>query len=107
MLQDFVVTRPLLTVRRDLIRDSLRSINQSWREDSSNENTEYRRNWIRSELIPLMQTKYPNLIDAVGRAIDSQRSWRDTIDDLASRWAQEHVVAQSPLTIRRAAEQTA
>ena len=101
MSQDFVVIRPILSVRRDLIRQSLQEIGQEWCEDSSNEDTKYRRNWIRAELIPLMQSQYPALIDAVGRAIETQRDWRETIQELANEWIHRHVVSESPLAIRR------
>ena len=35
--QDLVLIRPLLAVRRDLIRAGLRQIDISWREDLSND----------------------------------------------------------------------
>jgi tRNA(Ile)-lysidine synthase len=53
-----VVLRPLLGVRREELRKYLRTIGQSWREDSTNLDTRRMRARIRSELLPMLQTKY-------------------------------------------------
>ena len=83
---DIVLARPLLQVRRNLIRRALQSIGEDWREDRSNQETAYRRNWLRHELIPHIQTRYPRADEAILRLIDSQRHWRDVIDRLAQQW---------------------
>ena len=74
--QDLVLVRPLLRVRRELIREALKAIGQPWRDDSSNTDTSYKRNWIRHRLIPLIDSEYPHAVEAIGRAIDGQRDWR-------------------------------
>ena len=100
IVNDFVVARPLLNVRRKLIRDALQEIQQTWCEDASNTDTEYQRNWIRAELVPLIQSRFPEAIDAIGRAIEGQGDWRITIESLAKIWIQDNVT-QSPLTVKR------
>lgn len=47
--------RPLLGMRREFLRDVLRSRGLSWREDSSNNSDEYTRNFIRLRLIPILE----------------------------------------------------
>ncbi len=96
---DLVLARPLLSVRRQTIRSGLQSIGQRWREDSSNTNTDYRRNWIRHELIPTITTTYPGAVEAVGRAIDAQRQWADTMDRLANAWLQDHWTHRDPVRL--------
>ncbi len=102
---DLVLVRPLLQIRRDAIRDGLKSIDQSWREDASNADIVYRRNWIRHQLIPLIQSEYPHAVDAIGRAVDGQRGWRDVIDRLAREWIASHQLGHqlgdTPLLLRR------
>ncbi len=49
------ILRPMLSIRRDEIRDALRKDGISWREDESNLDTAYLRNRIRQELIPAME----------------------------------------------------
>ncbi len=99
--QDLILVRPLLAVRRQLIREGLRSIGQVWREDSSNEDTAYRRNWIRRELLPLMQNQFPSVVDAVARAAELQSEWKSTIDTLADSWMEEHVMLTTTVQIQR------
>ncbi|MEM9587865.1 MAG: tRNA lysidine(34) synthetase TilS [Planctomycetota bacterium] len=93
---ELVLARPLLQVRRDTIRRALREIGQSWREDSSNQQTDYSRNWIRQTLLPLIHSRYPAADEAILRLIDSQSKWRETIDDQARRWIKERVAIHPP-----------
>ena len=99
--EDLVLVRPLLYSGRKTIRDGLRSIEQSWREDSSNRNLDYRRNWIRRNLIPLIQGEYPQAVDAVARAIETQGQWRATMQRLASEWIEQNQICDQPLTLAR------
>ena len=99
--EDFVLIRPLLATRRGQLRLGLREIQQSWQEDSSNFNTDYRRNWIRLELIPRIESEYPEAVAAVARAIEGQRQWRDTIDRFAAYWLAEHLVTFDEVILSR------
>lgn len=98
---DLVLVRPLLGVSRSTIRDALRSSGQAWREDSSNTDTAYRRNWIRQELIPQIESQYPSAVDAIARAIEGQRDWRELIDRQARQWLATHRIADQPVTLQR------
>ena len=48
------VIRPLLTFRRRELRDYLRARNETWREDSSNDDPRFLRNRVRQRLLPLI-----------------------------------------------------
>uniref|UniRef100_UPI0035641DA1 tRNA lysidine(34) synthetase TilS n=1 Tax=Novipirellula sp. TaxID=2795430 RepID=UPI0035641DA1 len=89
--EDTVLIRPLRNVSRDRIRSALRSINQPWCEDSSNTSRDYRRNWIRHELMPLILSKYPDANEAIFRAATTQRDWVQTIESMAENWRAQHV----------------
>lgn len=102
--EDLVLVRPMLGVSRDRIRTALQKAGQTWREDSSNANVHYSRNWIRHELIPLIQSRYPAAVPAINRAIEGQKTWRSTIDSLAEHWIDQHQLATSPATFRRNTE---
>ena len=97
--QDFVLIRPFLSVRRSTIRSALEQINQAWREDESNENTNFRRNWIRHKLIPLIESEYPQATDAMARAIEIQGDWRESIDRLATKWLDDNRLQENPPTL--------
>jgi tRNA(Ile)-lysidine synthase len=98
---DFVLIRPLLSVRREQLRCGLSQIGQPWREDSTNAGSDYSRNWIRNQLIPLIESQYPEAVDAIGRAVGGQRMWRETIDRQASLWLAEHLVSGPEIALRR------
>ena len=50
------VVRPLLTFRRDDLRDFLHGSNRIWREDSSNLDPGFLRNRVRHEVLPFLAT---------------------------------------------------
>ena len=102
--EDLVLVRPLLQTRRELIRASLAERGIPWREDTSNGDLAYRRNWIRHQLIPFMEMQYPQASEAIGRAIDGQRQWRSLIDRQASSWLEEHQIDGNPRSLRRDSE---
>ena len=55
------ILRPFLQTRRAEIESFLKSINQPWREDSTNTDTAFTRNKIRHELLPQLRAYNPNL----------------------------------------------
>ncbi|MGV3484505.1 MAG: tRNA lysidine(34) synthetase TilS [Planctomycetaceae bacterium] len=92
--QDLVLIRPLLAMWRDDLRSGLSEIGQSWREDASNREDRYQRNWIRGTLLPLVRQRYPRADRAILRAIQSQAGYREWIEQNAVYWI-DHNVSQS------------
>lgn len=81
-----VRVRPLLPMKRTTIEKTLTSLGVPWREDSSNTDTRYTRNWIRRELLPRMAERMPQDIYA-----GSQRTrhlMQDAVDALDACAAQ-------------------
>jgi len=62
------IIRPMLSVRREEIREALRIDGIEWREDSSNRDTAYLRNRIRQELIPAMEAISASAVEKICRA---------------------------------------
>jgi tRNA(Ile)-lysidine synthase len=89
--EDFMLIRPLLGFRGDELRGGLRQICQSWREDHTNRQTDYQRNWLRGELLPLVRSRYPDADDAVLRLAETQRQWHASIGSRAARWLEGEV----------------
>lgn len=52
------VIRPLLPFHRTQIMSFMESKGLTWREDSSNEKIEYKRNYLRNEVLPLLEDKF-------------------------------------------------
>jgi len=55
------ILRPLLSLRRETLRDYLRELNQPWREDSSNSDEAFTRNRIRATLMPALRAENPSI----------------------------------------------
>ncbi|WP_236696365.1 tRNA lysidine(34) synthetase TilS [Rhodopirellula islandica] len=87
---DLVVRRPLLQVRRETLRAGLREIGQPWREDASNQLTHYTRNWLRHDVLPLIEDRYPTAVEAIHRAAQLQRETNEMMRRLAHRWLEMH-----------------
>src|SRR5689334_13741981 len=59
------IVRPLLEVRREEIREYLRSVNQAWREDASNEDLGFKRNRVRLRVMPVLRKEMNPCADEV------------------------------------------
>jgi tRNA(Ile)-lysidine synthase len=74
------ILRPFLNTRRAEIESFLNSINQPWREDSTNTDTAFTRNKIRHELLPQLRTYNPNLDQTLANlaelAREEESSWQ-------------------------------
>ena len=68
------IIRPLQATPRALILDYLTALGQSYREDSSNSDTRYKRNLIRHQLIPLFEELNPSFRATTYRTIGHLRS---------------------------------
>ena len=83
------ILRPLLSTTRAEIEVYLRSVGQTWREDSSNSQPTFTRNRIRHELLPLLETWNPRLRQHLAHmaklAQDEEAWWQAEMARLASQ----------------------
>ena len=59
--------RPLLPCYKNELHTYLKAINQSWREDTTNEDLGPTRNWIRNQLLPMTEERIPGSSAALAR----------------------------------------
>jgi tRNA(Ile)-lysidine synthase len=64
---EWVIARPLLTATRELLREMLQEQQQGYCEDPTNKDVRWTRNWIRHELLPGMQGRFPHAPAALVR----------------------------------------
>lgn len=70
------VVRPLLDYRRAELREYLRRLGQSWREDRSNQDLERQRAKIRMQLLPLLERNFtPAIVERLGEL--ARLSWEE------------------------------
>jgi tRNA(Ile)-lysidine synthase len=80
------IIRPLLDIGRGELREYLLTLNQSWREDASNQDTSHMRARIRHQLLPLLQQDFEPaavtlLARLAGLAREEETFWRALEDE--------------------------
>jgi len=78
------IVRPLLQLSRDEIEAYLRKAGLIWREDGSNTDTRFMRNRIRHELLPLLETFNPEIIQTLNQSADALAADGEILAELAS-----------------------
>lgn len=67
------VLRPLLGVRRVETRAYCAVHGLVYRDDATNDDLAYRRNWVRHIVLPLLNEQYPAVVDTLARTADVMR----------------------------------
>lgn len=76
--------RPLLDVRRDELRDWLTREQITWREDPSNADVAFDRNWVRHEILPRLRERRTGVDRALARIASRTRDDAAALDALAT-----------------------
>ena len=76
------IVRPVLSVSRAALRAYLQDLGQTWLEDESNRDSARARAWLRLDVIPELEARYPALKTTLARLAGLQR---DAVDDLETR----------------------
>jgi tRNA(Ile)-lysidine synthase len=69
--------RPLLSRRRSEIEAYAEAAGIPWCVDTTNESTDYRRGWIRTQVLPLLEAEVEGATDAIARSADLMRAYVD------------------------------
>ncbi|MBI3298818.1 MAG: tRNA lysidine(34) synthetase TilS [Elusimicrobia bacterium] len=69
------VVRPLMGITREEARAYCRGFGLSWREDATNRDEDFTRNWIRRKLLPLLESKSPRLREHLSLISEDLRRW--------------------------------
>lgn len=84
------VIRPLLPFRRSEIEDYAKDHDIKWREDSSNDSTDYFRNKLRHEVLPALlgskEDARKNLLKSFERIKDSSRAFNSLFEEWKHKW---------------------
>jgi len=111
-----MLVRPLLSCRRKQIEAYCRRCGLSWRQDSTNADTRFRRNFIRNELLPLLRDRLNPAVDETLLRLAAAAGQIDTFltdlaaealdEALADEGAERLVFRSAPLLARPAAVRT-
>lgn len=83
--------RPLLTISRDEIEQYAQEHQLSWVEDPSNQDTRFSRNFIRHEVMPLLQTHYQGVVKAITRSAEHCQQASELLGQVADKWLSDCV----------------
>lgn len=75
--------RPFLNISRSDLLACAKARNISWVEDESNASVDFDRNFLRHEVIPLLDWRFPNVSASLARSADHMSEASALLDDLA------------------------
>ena len=81
-----LMVRPALGVRREALRCYVQDRGIPWREDSSNSDSRFTRNRVRSIVLPALEQALPGAVERIGRAaelLDQDNNWIEGLVDEA------------------------
>ncbi len=81
------IVRPLLGIRRRELKQYLTEIKQTWREDSSNTDSRFTRNRVRSLVLPLLEREFnPAVVENFSELAEIARDEEDYWENELSGW---------------------
>jgi tRNA(Ile)-lysidine synthase len=81
------ILRPLLGIRRQELEQYLKDLNQPWREDSTNADSKFTRNRVRSLVLPLLQREFnPAVAENFAELAEIARDEEDYWENEVSGW---------------------
>jgi tRNA(Ile)-lysidine synthase len=91
--------RPLLDVSRQALQECAEQHHIPWCDDESNDNTQYERNFLRHDVIPVLASHYPALKSVLARTASHLAEANDLLDTLAKIDA-ENLVQNNSLCLQ-------
>lgn len=73
--------RPLLDTKQQQIMDYAQQHNLQWCEDESNQNTDFERNFLRHEVLPILQNRWPDIARTVARSASLCAEQQSLLDE--------------------------
>jgi len=86
--------RPLINASREEVLTFARDRGLAWREDRTNKDTTYSRNWIRCEVLPLLEQHNPRVVAALGRTADLILEEQEALGMLLDRPWKEVLISE-------------
>lgn len=75
--------RPFCNIPKSELQDYASRNQLSWVDDPSNQSSRYSRNFIRHEIVPLLQTKWPQVSNAVSQFSQIAKDQSSILDEVA------------------------
>ena len=95
-MDGITVLRPLLSVPRASIRAYATVQELGWIDDPSNEDTRYDRNFLRHQVMPLLESRWPQLKSGLVATAGGFQSAQEVLDELAEQDLQDAALRTHP-----------
>jgi len=106
--------RPWLEVSRCLLESEIHQHSVKWVEDDSNTDLQFDRNFLRHEVLPLLEKRWPNVLNSISRTADRSGqthqqllSWckAEIVGVMSRRYAAEQALDLASLSMYTMAQQ--
>lgn len=94
------IARPILSSSRQNLEAYALTHQLHWVEDESNQDVHYSRNFLRHQIMPLLMSKWPGIVDSISRTTQHCQQALTNLADLAVLDNQELVEANRVLAIK-------
>ncbi|MBO9492160.1 tRNA lysidine(34) synthetase TilS [Endozoicomonas sp. G2_1] len=91
--------RPLLDCRREQIEQYAKLHQLEWIEDESNSDDSFDRNFLRNQVLPLIEQRWPQFNQAVSRSASHCRSGQALLDEIAQQDLDSLKIAEGVLSV--------
>ncbi|MBQ8081461.1 MAG: tRNA lysidine(34) synthetase TilS [Clostridia bacterium] len=91
-----LIVRPFLSVPRSDIEAALSQLSQTWITDSTNEDTEYTRNYLRHEILKPLASRFPGSLAGIARTAEIAALEDDFLADQTTRFLTNYAVQEGP-----------
>ena len=81
---DYVHIRPLLSFSRNEIEDYAKVNDLQWIEDPSNQDVTFDRNFLRKDILPLLENRWPEVSTQLSKVSDLQSNNLQVLEDMAA-----------------------
>lgn len=99
-LQNFTIFRPLLSLTKNEIIAYAEQQNLHWINDESNTDNRFERNFLRNQILPQLNQRFPHFNQMVARAAAHCAEQQSLIEELLHHELQQRLGAQQTLDIR-------
>lgn len=87
---DRKIWRPFLGLKRQLIEEFARQNKVNFIDDESNDDLYYDRNFLRQKVLPLIESRYPNIIQTISRSADNIADGLSINESIAKEDAEQY-----------------
>jgi len=87
--------RPLLSTSRQMLNDYAAHHHIEWCDDESNDNTQYERNFVRHEVMPVLESRFQSIKPVLARTATHMAEANELLEVLASQDAESLLLDNS------------